>query len=69
MNSPPLIGLAEMRKRTPPGLCHLCGAPAKPIRSKRSKRTHFNTCGAVECLETGYQRLYRRDYRRRELNS
>lgn len=63
------IGLAEIKRRTPEGCCIFCGDPARKIRSPRSKRTHFQTCGAEVCRVTGYQRLYKRDYRRRGLDS
>lgn len=66
------LGLAELRRRSAPGECALCGEPARPRadndESRRKRATHtYVTCGAPECV-TAYHRLYGRDRRRRARN-
>lgn len=67
-----MIGLAELCRRAPEGVCPFCGEPAAPrssgydARRKReaAQRSDFAlTCNAPECRVTAYQRYWRRDQR------
>lgn len=66
-----MIGLRELRAKTPEGICPFCGDPAKPCsqsraavqkRRQRKAKGFFGSCGGPEC-KTAYFRLYARDYR------
>lgn len=56
------LGLEELRRRTPPGVCPFCGSPAAVKRSSSAKLAL--TCGDEVCL-VAYWRLDKRDRRAR----